>query len=129
MQHWYDSTRIFIPNPTIMSDIDDQLLLLRRQYLQLFEPDFLAWPHAQLLRRGDAQAWLFKHMFDESRNARLPPERYQLRVLRPLLSRIEKAIQDPDEDVRQHRQTCHPPTSLTHPPSYLSQYHPSIPYS
>ncbi|KAI0401155.1 putative methyltransferase-domain-containing protein [Xylaria palmicola] len=81
-----------------MADVDPQLRLLRRQYLQLFEPDFLAWPHPQLLRRSDAQAWLFKHLFDESRNARLPPQRYQLRVLRPLMSRIEKAIQDPDED-------------------------------
>ncbi|KAI0539421.1 putative methyltransferase-domain-containing protein [Xylaria digitata] len=81
-----------------MADVDLQLRLLRRQYFQLFEPDFLAWPHPQLLRRGDAQAWLFKHLFDESRNPRLPPERYQLRVLRPLIARIEKAIQDPDED-------------------------------
>ncbi|KAI1179524.1 S-adenosyl-L-methionine-dependent methyltransferase [Nemania sp. FL0916] len=81
-----------------MADVDSQLRLFRRQYLQLFEPDFLAWPHAQLLRRSDAQAWLFKHLFDESRNPRLPPERYQLRVLRPLIDRIEKAIQDPDED-------------------------------
>ncbi|KAK5631425.1 hypothetical protein RRF57_007139 [Xylaria bambusicola] len=74
------------------------LRLLKRQYFQLFEPDFLAWPHPQLLRRSDAQAWLFKHLFDESRNARLPPERYQLRVLRPLVARIEKSIQDPEED-------------------------------
>ncbi|KAJ2974235.1 hypothetical protein NUW58_g8723 [Xylaria curta] len=81
-----------------MADVDPQLRLLRRQYLQLFEPDFLAWPHPQLLRRSDAQAWLFKHLFDEGRNPRLPPERYQLRVLRPLISRIEKSIQDPDED-------------------------------
>ncbi|KAI1128198.1 S-adenosyl-L-methionine-dependent methyltransferase [Nemania abortiva] len=81
-----------------MADVDHQLRLLRRQYLQLFEPDFLAWPHPQLLRRSDAQAWLFKNLFDESRNPRLPPQRYQLRVLRPLIARIEKAIQDPDED-------------------------------
>ncbi|KAI1108891.1 S-adenosyl-L-methionine-dependent methyltransferase [Nemania sp. NC0429] len=81
-----------------MADVDDQLRLLRRQYLQLFEPDFLAWPHPQLLRRADAQAWLFKHLFDPDRNRRLPPERYQLRVLRPLVARIEKAIEDPDED-------------------------------
>lgn len=81
-----------------MSDIDPQLRLFRRQYLQLFEPDFLAWPPPQLLRRGDAQAWLFRNLFDEARNPRLPPERYQLRVLRPLVSRIEKAILDPDED-------------------------------
>ncbi|KAI0205466.1 putative methyltransferase-domain-containing protein [Astrocystis sublimbata] len=81
-----------------MANIDSQLLLLRRQYFQLFEPDFLAWPPAQLLRRSDAQAWLFRYLFDESRIQQLPPERYQLRVLRPLLSRIEKSIQDPEED-------------------------------
>ncbi|KAI1147162.1 putative methyltransferase-domain-containing protein [Nemania diffusa] len=81
-----------------MADVDYQLRLLRRQYLQVFEPDFLAWPHPQLLRRSDAQAWLFKHLFDVSRNPRLPPERYQLRVLRPLIAKVEKAIQDPDED-------------------------------
>lgn len=39
-----------------MADVDYQLRLLRRQYLQVFEPDFLAWPHPQLLRRSDAQA-------------------------------------------------------------------------
>ncbi|KAI0799529.1 S-adenosyl-L-methionine-dependent methyltransferase [Xylaria sp. FL0064] len=81
-----------------MADVDPQLRLLRRQYFQLFEPDFLAWPHPQLLRRSDAQAWIFKHMFDEGRNPRLPPERYQLSVLRPLMARIEKSIQDPEED-------------------------------
>ncbi|KAI1359822.1 putative methyltransferase-domain-containing protein [Xylaria arbuscula] len=81
-----------------MAEVDSQLRLLRRQYFQLFEPDFLAWPHPQLLRRGDAQDWLFKHLFDESRNPHLPPERYQLRVLRPLVSRVEKSIQDPEED-------------------------------
>ncbi|KAI1434958.1 S-adenosyl-L-methionine-dependent methyltransferase [Xylaria sp. CBS 124048] len=81
-----------------MANADPQLRLFRRQYIQLFEPDFLAWPHPQLLRRGDAQSWLFKHLFDESRNPRLPPERYQLRVLRQLIARIEKSIQDPDED-------------------------------
>jgi protein-lysine N-methyltransferase EEF2KMT len=87
-----------------MADVDPQLRLFRRQYLQLFEPDFLAWPHAQLLRRSDAQAWLYRHLFNESRNPRLPPERYQLRVLRPLIARIEKAVQDPDEDVRERAQ-------------------------
>ncbi|KAI0391010.1 S-adenosyl-L-methionine-dependent methyltransferase [Xylariaceae sp. FL0594] len=82
-----------------MADVDPQLKLFRRQYLQLFQPDFLAWPHPQLLRRADVQAWLYRHLFDgESRDARLPPERYQLRVMRPLVAKIEKAIQDPDED-------------------------------
>ncbi|KAI1815766.1 S-adenosyl-L-methionine-dependent methyltransferase [Poronia punctata] len=93
-----------------MSDIDPQLKLFRRQYLQLFQPEFLAWPHPQLLRRGDVQDWIFKNLFEEAdekqknsdndkaRRRHLPPERYQLRVLRSLVARIEKAIQDPEED-------------------------------
>ncbi|KAI1493098.1 putative methyltransferase-domain-containing protein [Biscogniauxia mediterranea] len=79
-------------------DVDSELLLLRRQYLQLFEPDFLAWPPPQLLKSADAQAWIHKHLFDENRNVKLPPPRYRLRVLKPLLAKIEKAIQDPEED-------------------------------
>ena len=79
--------------------MDSQLLLFRRQYLQLFEPDFLAWPPKQLLRDPAVQAWLYKHLFDSEKNQYLPPPRYQLRVLKPLLARIEKAIEDPEEDV------------------------------
>ncbi|KAI0025899.1 S-adenosyl-L-methionine-dependent methyltransferase [Xylariomycetidae sp. FL0641] len=81
-----------------LSEADPQLKLFRRQYLQLFEPDFMAWPPSQLLRNADVQAWLYRHLFDESRNTRPPPERYQLRVLKPLVARIEKAVQDPEED-------------------------------
>jgi len=79
--------------------MDPQLLLFRRQYLQLFEPDFLSWPPKPLLRDADAQAWLFKNLFDADRNDRLPSERYQLRVLKPLLAKIEQSIEDPEEDV------------------------------
>ncbi|XXG97892.1 hypothetical protein Hte_004208 [Hypoxylon texense] len=81
-----------------MSDIDPQLHLLRRQYLQLFEPDFLAWPPSKFLKGPDVQKWLYKNLFDPTRNSRLPPERYQMRVLKQLVNRIEKAIEDPDED-------------------------------
>jgi hypothetical protein len=79
--------------------MDPQLLLFRRQYFQLFEPDFLAWPPKQLLRDPTVQAWLYTHLFNNEKNPRMPPERYQLRVLKPLVSKIEKAIEDPEEDV------------------------------
>ncbi|CZT18595.1 uncharacterized protein RCC_04439 [Ramularia collo-cygni] len=78
--------------------MDPQLLLFRRQYFQLFEPDFLAWPPKQLLRDPTVQAWIYTHLFDSEKNSRMPPERYQLRVLKPLASKIEKAIEDPEED-------------------------------
>ncbi|KAI0006438.1 S-adenosyl-L-methionine-dependent methyltransferase [Xylariaceae sp. FL0662B] len=77
---------------------DSQLLLLRRQYMQLFEPDFLAWPPPQLLKNTDVQRWLYKHLFDASRNPKLPPQRYRMRVLKQLIAKIEKAIKDPEYD-------------------------------
>ncbi|KAI1761576.1 putative methyltransferase-domain-containing protein [Hypoxylon sp. FL1150] len=81
-----------------MGDIDPQLFLLRRQYLQLFEPDFLAWPPSKFLKDYDVQKWLHRNLFDPTRNSRLPPERYQMRVLKQLVGKIENAIEDPYED-------------------------------
>lgn len=80
-------------------EMDPQLVLFRRQYLQLFEPDFLAWPPKQLLRDSDVQAWLYANLFNNEKNSRLPPERYQLRVLKTLVKKIEQSIEDPEEDV------------------------------
>lgn len=79
--------------------MDPQLLLFRRQYLQVFEPDFLAWPPKQLLRDAGVQTWLYNNLFNKDQCPRLPPERYQTRVLKPLLDKIEQSIEDPDEDV------------------------------
>jgi len=79
--------------------MDPQLVLFHRQYLQLVEPDFLTWPPQQLLRAPDVQTWLYRRLFDPERNARLPPARYQLRVVKPLLAKVEAAIEDPEEDV------------------------------
>ncbi|KXS93514.1 hypothetical protein AC579_6419 [Pseudocercospora musae] len=78
--------------------MDPQLLLFRRQYFQLHEPDFLAWPPKQLLRDSSVQAWLYAKLFDGEKNSYLPAERYQFRVLKPLVSRIEEAIENPEED-------------------------------
>ncbi|KAK3058828.1 hypothetical protein LTR09_000393 [Extremus antarcticus] len=78
--------------------MDPQLLLFRRQYFQLFEPDFLTWPPKQLLKDPHIQEWLYNRLFNADENVYLPPSRYQWRVLKPLVTRIEQAIEDPDED-------------------------------
>lgn len=93
--------------------MDPQLLLFRRQYFQLFEPDFLAWPPKQLLKDPTVQAWLYTHLFNSEKNPRMPPERYQLRVLKPLASKIEKAIEDPEEDVGAESFFCVPISFLS----------------
>lgn len=89
--------------------MDPQLLLFRRQYLQLFEPDFLAWPPKQLLRDSAVQSWLYANLFDIDKNSKLPPERYQIRVLKPLLAKIEQSIEEPEEDVGESQSSlpCH----------------------
>jgi len=73
---------------------DQNLVLLRRQYLQLFEPDFISWPPPALLRNDDVQTWLFRHLFDPVRNPVLPPAQYQRLVLDNLVRRIVKATGD-----------------------------------
>lgn len=73
------------------ADADPQLVLFQRQYLQLFEPDFLAWPPLALLRNADAPAWLDRYLFDAARVPHPPPAAYQLRVLRTLVDRVRRA--------------------------------------
>ncbi|KAI0142616.1 putative methyltransferase-domain-containing protein [Hypoxylon sp. NC0597] len=88
-------------------DVDPQLLLLRRQYMQLFEPDFLAWPPPKFLKGKDVQKWLYRYMFDQSRNPRLPPEGYQMHVLKQLISKIEKVAGNPEDEVSNELRECY----------------------
>lgn len=78
-----------------------QIRLFRRQYLQLLDTQNLAWPSSETLRSSQAQEWLFENLFQADDVSRfLPPERYRLRVLKLLMSKIENSIVDPEEDVR-----------------------------
>ncbi|KAF1987891.1 hypothetical protein K402DRAFT_329240 [Aulographum hederae CBS 113979] len=80
--------------------------LLVRQYLQLVELELLSWPNPTLLRDASAQAFLFRNMFDAKYTMYRPPERYQLRVLKSLVHKIEQAIEDPEEDEISDDLTC-----------------------
>ena len=77
----------------------DQIELLRRQYLQLLEPEMLAIPSPAMLRRPDVQRQLYERMFRSDNLMFVPNSRYQLRVLKKLITRIENTISDPEEDV------------------------------
>lgn len=82
-------------DPVIVS----QLQVLQRQYFQLVEPHQLRWPDDATLKKPAVQTWLFSEMFDTERMKSPPPDRYQLRVLKLLISKLEGAIDDPEEDV------------------------------
>lgn len=77
----------------------NQLKLFCRQYLQLLDVQQITWPSSEYLRKANVQEWIYNKCFRDDEDV-LPPERYRLRVLKSLLSKIENAIVDPEEDVR-----------------------------
>lgn len=92
----------FLADPMALTVNDtSSLSKFQAQYLQLVELDDLSWPSSTTLRKPSAQEWLFQRMFDRMRPELqyLPNDRYQIRVLKRLLSSIEAVIEDPDEDV------------------------------
>lgn len=70
------------------------------QYLQL-EPT-LDYPPADILQQERTQTALYQKLFSENGPCYAPPPRYQLRVLRELVGRIESSIQDWDTHVSSH---------------------------
>ena len=74
-----------------------QLKRFEHQYFQL-EPS-LDYPDANLLRIAAAQESLYSALFVDRHGRHLPPLRYQLKVLKELLKRIEASIQDWDDHV------------------------------
>lgn len=80
-------------------DFTWQIDLLRRQYLQLVEPDQLVLPPMETLRFNEVQKQICYRMFNESGASFLPPSRYRFRVLKRIINAIEQSITDPEEDV------------------------------
>ncbi|KAF2808857.1 uncharacterized protein BDZ99DRAFT_389894 [Mytilinidion resinicola] len=79
-----------------------QLDLLRREYLQLVEIEHIRWPDGALLKTADTQAWIYENLIDRDKLQSSPPDRYQVRFLKSLVSKIESAIEDPEEEVRHY---------------------------
>ena len=73
--------------------------LLRREYIQLLEPDKVTIPAPNLIRVPHVQRQIFQSIFQEGSLAFPPPDRYKLRVLKKLIESMERAIKDPEEDV------------------------------
>ena len=81
-------------------DVQEQIELLRRQYLQLQDPATLVLPAPSLLKRPSTQESIYGSMFRDDSLVHPPPAAYRLRVLKRLVSCLERAMDDPDEDVR-----------------------------
>ena len=79
--------------------VRDEAELMRRQYLQLVHPDDLSVPAVAALRLPEVQTLIYNTMFAELAHVHMPPKHYQYRVLKRLISRLEHAILDPEEDV------------------------------
>ncbi|EDU43841.1 methyltransferase [Pyrenophora tritici-repentis] len=75
-----------------------QLRILQRQYFQLVEPNQLTWPDDATLKAPEVQSWLFSNLFDMANITSPPPDRYQLRILKQLIAKLERSITDPEED-------------------------------
>lgn len=69
-----------------------------RQYLQLEHP--LDFPEGALLREEGVQQVLFRELWADGALSHPPPPRYQLRVLKELVSKIEASIEDWEQHVR-----------------------------
>ncbi|KAI1767128.1 putative methyltransferase-domain-containing protein [Hypoxylon sp. FL1150] len=65
-----------------------------RQYLQLERE--LDYPCPTRLREAEVQDALYHNIFDNKALAYPPPKRYQLRVIKELISKIESSIEDWD---------------------------------
>lgn len=69
----------------------------KRQYLQLqADPTY---PSSKDLREEAFQQALFEEIFREHATQYQPPDRYQLRVLKELMRRVEASIEDWEEEV------------------------------
>lgn len=75
------------------------ILRFRNQYLQQANVQDLDWPSPELLRLEKNQQDLWKGIFSPDALQFPPPERYETRVLKELVKRIESSLVDPDEDV------------------------------
>lgn len=105
-------------------DTAQQIEMYRRQYFQLVNPQRLQLPHLDVLRLPKVQESLYNKMFSGNHVSYLPHERYRFRVLKGLIDSLQKAFQDPEEDVRLclHSSLEHPHSTPTFYYCFLTFY-------
>lgn len=88
-----------VMNPESTLSSFQQVELLRRQYLQMLEPDKLTLPSTEVLRLPQTQENIFDTLFNRNKIPFLPPDRYQFRTLKKIINALEQSIVEPEEDV------------------------------
>lgn len=83
---------------TFPQDWEQKLNHFRRQYLQLQVT--IEYPERHYLKHEDFQNELYSQIFSQEALKYHPPQRYQLRVLKELMKRVEDSITDWEEEVR-----------------------------
>lgn len=84
--------------PTFPIDWAQELIHFKRQYLQLQVT--IKYPERQYLKHEEFQNELYAQIFSQEALKYHPPQRYQLRVLKELMKKIEDSITDWEEEVR-----------------------------
>lgn len=78
-------------------DWERELDHFKHQYLQLQVA--VRYPDRQYLKHEDFQNEMYARIFSQGALKYHPPQRYQLRVLKELMKRIEDSITDWEEEV------------------------------
>jgi hypothetical protein len=81
------------------SDTNSALRVLVAQYFQLVEPADLCVLPGPIVKDLAVQDAIYKHMFNEAILWPIPPLSYRTRVLKMILSLIDEAFSDPEQDV------------------------------
>lgn len=92
---YLDSQMVFTQSQRSLSSVE----LLRRQYLQLVDPEKLKIPAMETLRLPEAQAKIFDNLFNDKFRSFPSPNRYKFCILKRIVDAMHLSIVDPEEDV------------------------------
>lgn len=93
--HLLDSQMAFTQSQHSLSSVE----ILRRQYLQLVDPEKLKIPSMEILRLPEAQAQIFDNLFNDKCRSFPSPNRYKFCILKRIVDAVHLSIVDPEEDV------------------------------
>ena len=91
------STAVIMSHEQQLQGNQLQLEIFRRKYLQMLDPDDIAYPMEWFIKLPEIQKWIYENMFNRKNVPNYLP--YAFRILKKLLFILEAAIEDPEEDV------------------------------